>query len=334
MKKNKSLLITFIVVVVLAIIAIVFFVDRTGNTTVSENFAVEDTLSVDMIFLADKFGSEVTLERKDGYWSVNNSYVAREDLINVLLKTIKEVKVKSPVPKSQFDTQVRNLSTRSIKVEIYQDGDLERTYYVGGATKDQQGTYMLMEGSAAPFITYLERMSGYLTPRYCMDENLWRDQTIFKYKFDDIKEIVVEFPTSNDKSVRVKNNGDNTFEVSSLMTSEVLLDYDIVAVKEFIAHYKSVKSESVILDAELTKEERDSIVTNTPLHIISVKDIDGITKSLKIFKRKNSSLLDEEGNLFDFDPDRAYAYIDDKDIVKIQYMVFDPLVKELADFKK
>ena len=43
------------------------------------DFAVKDTSAITKIFLADKFGATVTLEREDvGEWTVNEDYKAEK----------------------------------------------------------------------------------------------------------------------------------------------------------------------------------------------------------------------------------------------------------------
>jgi len=144
----KNIRRNIIIVIILVFVALYFFLTQRHGTIPKElkDFAVEDTASVDKIFMVNKEGQQVLLERKNNFWMVNGKYYARKDAVSTLLKTIHRIDVKAPVAKSMFKTIVSNLAVRSIKVEIYQESKLIRTYYVGGPTKDQYGTYMLLEG--------------------------------------------------------------------------------------------------------------------------------------------------------------------------------------------
>ena len=53
------------------------------------DFAIADTSAVDKIFIADMDGQSVTLTRpaKGSLWDVNGRFKAREDAVDLLLKT-------------------------------------------------------------------------------------------------------------------------------------------------------------------------------------------------------------------------------------------------------
>ena len=68
--------------------------------------------------------------------------------------------MRSPVPKAAFNNVIKQIATSGTKVEIYQGKDKpSKTYYIGGATLDHQGTYMILETegvkSSVPFIMYI-----------------------------------------------------------------------------------------------------------------------------------------------------------------------------------
>ena len=73
MKKNTGLLLLLIGLIV---IAAIFLFNRKSGTIGEElrDFTVKDTGAVTKLFLADKKGSQVLLERQpDGTWSLNGN---------------------------------------------------------------------------------------------------------------------------------------------------------------------------------------------------------------------------------------------------------------------
>ena len=118
MKKNIK---SIIVLLVLIIISVYTYFKKSNSSIREElkDFAIEDTSTVDKIFMVDKTNSQVLLEKIDGQWFVNKQFPVRKDAIDMLLKTMNRLIVKSPVPKSSFDNIVGQLATQSIKVEIY-----------------------------------------------------------------------------------------------------------------------------------------------------------------------------------------------------------------------
>ena len=192
--KNRILI---AVIAILGILAGYLYLKDKGNRgTIKEerrDFAVEDTASITKIFLVNKAQKSVTLTRvSKGRWKVNEKYYARRDLINVLLKTINLLKVKSPVSKASRNNVITRLASGATKVEIYQGADEPaKVYYVGGATQSTMGTYMLIEGSSEPFITHLPSFFGYLSTRYVTNLDLWRDKTFIDLQFKDIRSIAI-----------------------------------------------------------------------------------------------------------------------------------------------
>jgi hypothetical protein len=330
----KKLLFPIILVIILGIAAVILYINNSGSTIKKElrDFAVEDTASVTRIFLADKNNQTITLDRKDGFWTVNKNFIARRDLIDVLLRTICHLNVKAPVPKSAHNTIVKGLAANSTKVEIYQNNALSKTYYVGGATPDNMGTYMLIEGSGVPFVMDLPGFTGYLSLRYTTDISEWKDRCIFRYKFSDIASVTIENPAAPSQSFQAIQKGTNKFSLYSLSEKKELSGFDTLAVKEYMAYFKKMNFETYV--TTITKERRDSVFKSRPILIITVEDKAGTKKTIRMYLRPNyDKLMKGESEVYEWDPDRMYAFInDDRDLVIIQYFVFDPVIKELNYF--
>ena len=113
-RKNKTLILITLVLAALT----VWLVTQSRSGTVREelrNFAVKDTGSVTKIFLADRSGKTIELEREGTRWRLNKKYYARRDAIKILLETLKNISLKSPVPKSMYNTVIKQLSTGAVK---------------------------------------------------------------------------------------------------------------------------------------------------------------------------------------------------------------------------
>ncbi|NOZ47459.1 MAG: DUF4340 domain-containing protein [Chlorobi bacterium] len=330
----KKIRFNIIIVIVLLIIATYFFITKKTSTIPAKlkDFAIEDTASVNKIFMVNKENQKVLLERKDGYWIVNKKFRVRNDGISMLLKTMKNLDVKAMVGKAAFKTIVENLAVKSIKVEIYQNDKLAKTYYVGGPTKDQYGTYMLLDKSSQPFIIQIKGFKGYLTPRYFIDEYLWRDRTLFNYKPSQIKSVTVILPKNPEASFKLFNFGNNTYGLEKGLKPEKAVQFDTLKVKQYLASFRRIGFFEFIKD--INEEEKDSILASKPHYEITIEDINGITNKIKTFYRPNDGLEDSEGLPLKYDPDHEYAiWGENNDMILIQYFVFDPIFKELSYFK-
>jgi len=333
--RNKNL-IAFIIVLALAIIAIYLVSNYKTGTIKTElkDFAVKDTASIDKIFLADKMGHQSLLERQpNGKWTVNGKHTARTDGIKTLLYTIGSLQVDAPVAKAAFNNIIKDLSSAGTKVEIYQKGEKVKTYYVGGATQDNLGTYMMIENSSAPFIIRIPGFEGYLTTRYMADENSWKTPEIFAYTPEQISKVKVEYPKNPQLSFEIILHNANSFSVKSLQTNTEISNPDTLAIKNYLLGFKKINYEAPLTDKP--KSYIDSVLAQQPMHIVTVTEKDGKTKSVRTFAIKvPAGSVDYGGKPIDFDVDRMFAQINDnRELIIAQFFVFDKILKPIDLFK-
>ncbi len=329
MKKNRS---TIIIVIALFVIALFFYLNNSHSTIKKElrDFAVEDTASITKIFLVDKKNNQITLERQNNHWTVNNKYVARRDVINLLLKTINRVRVKSPVPKAAEDNTIKSLAVKSTKIEIYKNDDLIKTYYVGGTTQDQYGTYMLLKNSSCPFIMEIQGFRGYLSTRYFTNINDWRSQIIFNNSLNDISSVTVNIPTKSGKSFKILYLGNNKFELHDFKNQNVA-NFDTLSVKHYLSYFRRINFNKFVTN--FNKQQKDSMLACQPAYIITLEDINGNKKTVKTYNKPSEMQTNGKGNEIEYDPDNMYAFINnDQDMVFTQYYVFDSILKNIDYF--
>ncbi len=331
MKKTNVILLVAVLVLV-GIVTVIYFAQNTDKKSVFRDFAVQDTASIDKIFMADKNNNTITLERDNQNWTVNGKYKARRDLINVLLTTMYKVEVSAPVPDAKLDKVLKDISVSGIKTEIYQNGELTKTYYVGGVTDDNTGTYMIMEGSDLPFVMRIPGFNGFLTVRYNTEINEWREKQIFNYDVNDIAKVIVEYPNAREESFIAHSKGANVFNLTNLDGSAVNFKFDTLMVKEYISRCKFVGFEAYIMD-ELQKPKLDSLNTQPMVSKFSVENRKGDVQTVRTYFRQNiNKAVDDNGKLYDWDIDRLYGIINDKEVVLLQYYIIDPLTYRKSDF--
>jgi len=338
MKRNRK---AIILVVLLGSLS-TWFILHNGKSTIKQtlrDFAVADTASIDKIFLADKSGKAVTLERKAaGQWTVNGKHLVRRDAIETLLYTIKKIDVKEPVGKKATDFVVKKLASEAVKCEIYQQGELTKAYYVGGETQDQTGTYMIlidvetMQPSAKPFVTYIPGFEGFLTTRYFTDEKDWRDRTVFSYVPNTIKSVKLEIPDKPELGYEVLQIAENKFQVRSLGDNSLLTDLDTLAVKQYLSYYQQINYETMQLG--MKQKEIDSTLATQPINVLTVTNNAGEKNSVKFFPRKpKKEAFDVDGKPLQFDPERMNAVLSSGEMAVVQYYIFGKLMPPIAYFQ-
>jgi hypothetical protein len=336
LKKNIKLI---LVTLVLAAVT-VWLVTQNRSGTVREelrNFAVKDTASVTKIFLADRAGKTIELEREGTRWRLNKKYYARRDAIKTLLETLKNISVRSMIAKSMYNTVIKQLSTGAIKCEVYMNGKKEpdKIIYVGGETKDSKGTYMMLENSSVPFVTEIPGFEGYLTPRFFLNEAEWRDKSVFDIGYNDIRSVEAVYNPDSARSFRIDFNSENNFAVSSPVTGQKLQKPDTAAVVNYLSQFTYLNFE--FFDFMMKEAQRDSMLKNPPVCTFTITDKKGKDTRVKFYNIQVNPFTiagtDTSGVPAKYDVDRLYAFINnDKELVGVQIFVFGKIFRQLSDF--
>jgi hypothetical protein len=347
MKKNRNIIIIFLV---LAIAAIALWLGQSPNTfkRSRSNFKLEDSASVTKIFIGDKNNNSIILKKNEsGKWILNDKYPAQKLSVDLLLKTMVDIEVSQPVARSAHDNIVKELAVNALKVEIYQmvfrvdlfdrikwwpHEKLTKVYYVGGATPDNQGCFMLMENSSEPYVVFLPGFRGFVSPRYSPIEKYWRDYNVFKTQIPEIASVKVETPETPEYSYEIKNNGDSRFSLFALKDNRQIQGYDTLKLLNFLSGFRSLNYEALINDMD--KVRKDSIISSTPFIIITLTDKSGVSKSIKTYHKQGpEGQTDTQGRPMPYDLDRLYALVNDgQDFTTIQYYNFDKVLRPLPFF--
>jgi len=314
MQKNKiAILLVFFLGT-----AAVWFVINNQSGTINEafrSFAVSDTAAVNKIILSDKFNTIVLERQTKGAWKLNTKNYADNFALKRLLYTINKVDVKTPVGKNDADAVIKKLVEHAVKCNIYKNGELEKSYYVGDATPDGMGTYMVLldnetqQPSGKPFITYVPGYNSSLTSHYSNDTRTWRDKTVFNYNEPEIRSIKVETPQQPENSYELLINK-NKYELKKLANNSLIKDIDTTTVKQYLTYFFNLNFEAVDTAAIISKEK--------PLSIVTVTDIKGIANKVKFYS----------------DHVQLYALLDNGDVVKVQVYLFGKIMPEVNYFLK
>jgi hypothetical protein len=334
MKKNLIYLILFLVLAALAY----FYVLRNSGSTLDRelsDFSVMDTGKVVKIFMADKSGAHVTLRRESpGEWTVNGSNEARPDAMRTLLETIRMVDVRSPVARSAYNNVIKQLAANAVKVEIYTgEESLLKTYYVGGPTQDQLGTFMLIDGSDVPFVTHIPGFDGYLTPRYIVKESEWRTKRVFKLTPDEISRVRVLDRSRDNYIMTIEKKDDGGFIVMDGNDVE-LPGVSEDKVLNYLSYYSFINYE--MGESTLTAVQLDSLTSTTPFRELSLTRSDGDATNIEFWRRPITASTvhktNAAGKEFPFDVDRMVARLNgDTALIVVQYYTFDKLFRSPAD---
>src|SRR5690554_322144 len=328
MKKLIPLLISVIIVAAIAYYFSTAVNPKATTDKAQTDFAIADTSDVGKIFIADRSGNTATLSRTPEGWTINDKYRARTDAVDILLKTFKNIYIQRPVPQEGQEQVNIVMSTGSNKVEIYdRKGDWIKTWYVGHATMDKKGTYMLLETpkggrSEAAYIMDMRGFLGMLNTRFFTNESEWRSTEIIKYPDMNLNEIEVVYPSTPEASFKIVYNGGNDIELYEYGKNTPVPEFDTTIVKDYMLNYKLASFENY--RTGLSPAAEDSVKALTPYQIIRVKDAKG-QREIKIWKQApNEGDTEDDGvTLATEDLERVYAICDDGELAVAQRFAWD-----------
>lgn len=297
------------------------------------DFAIADTASIGKIVIVDRSGVVAKLTRGENGWVLNGKYPAREDGIQTLLKTFKNVYIQRPVSRESLEEVNRVMATSTKKAEIYDlEGELIKTWYVGHSTMDQKGTFMLLETpengkSSVPFIMDMKGFIGMLNTRFFTDENEWRSVQLLSYPDLNLQEIEVEYPKQPEASFSIRYDGGNDlrlFDGNGLSVAA----YDTTTLKDYMFNFKQLSFEN--FKTGLTAVQNDSVKSTIPYQVIRISD-QRTTHEISLWAKgatNQSSTADSSGT----DLERIYGQYNDGELAIAQRFMWDKFRAPLKAF--
>jgi len=335
LKKNFKLIVAAIILLGLCGYLIINYQKSTLKKELSD-FAVKDTASIDKIFLADKSGNKILLERKPNFkWILNGKQDARIDVVNNLLKTVYKLQVNSPVGKDAFNNVVKTLASSGIKVELYSKGINVKTFYVGGLNQANTGTYMIIENSSTPFVVTMPGFEGYLTPCFPTHEYVWRGTSIFNYAYGEIAKVeLYNFEQPQTSFTIEKQTSTGTKKINLLASNKPVANFDTAKVNAYLLQFKNLNYEGI---ADMVRPTRKDSAMQRPMFKLDVTVVDGQKKSITFYRKPvDKGMLNDAGIEVDYDVDRMFAIVDNNktDLIVTQFFVFDKILKPVQYFLK
>jgi len=339
----------FALVIILLAVGAAILVLHNSNSSFQKkikNFAIDDSSNVTKIFMSDKANHRVLLQKiTPGEWTVNSKYKANTINIRILLTTMLNLEVQSPVPTSMYNNVITRMAAIGVKVEIYQmvyrinlfdkiklfqHEKLTKTYYVGDNTQNMLGTFMLMENTPTPFITQLTGFNGYLSTRYSPKEIDWRDHGIINLHYSEIKSVELKFTEHPENSFLLTKEVPNKIILKSLVNNKIISRFDTMQAMKYLLSFTNIRVETFLNDFS----KKDSIIKTTPFHILIITDFKGKKYTLKTFLKKASGEVDFDGKPIIYDRDRLFALDEtNNEFVLIQYFVFDRILCPITYFQ-
>ena len=268
---------------------------------------------------------DITLEKVNGFWQLNNKYRARRDAIENLLKVIRGIELQYiPTPAARTN-MIRDLATTGTKVEILDRQDhLLKSYFIGGSTPDERGTFIIMNGSQSPAVVTMTGFEGTIRPYFMMPEKDWRDRMIYTEDYNQLQEVIIEYPDRMESSfaIRRQQRGFAVFPLSDQINT---LDRKPRkgAIEAYLQNYKSIGAEAIV-DAEVVRENLEG---RQPFARILIRRNDQSEYQTAFYP-----LILEESSSMNQQIERFHLIDSEGDVFLVQHLLFGKLFVDLNNF--
>ena len=328
MKKNIVLVVAIAILGFLAFLATNLVRNSGKSDTELLEFSVEDTTSIDKIILTDAYNNKFELKRAaGGEWTDAKGDCIIQQPVYMMLETFRNIEFKGYVPEQARKNITNRMSASNIKVEIFQQGEWSKTWYIGFSTQDHYGTYMLLETpdekSDLPVIMKVKGLNGIIEPRFFADPRRWKCTNIFSLERDEIAKVDVKFNDVPNRSFSVEKNG-NQFTVKHV--GKIIPNIDTNMAVRYLNNYRKIHFE--LVNYEFGPKQIDSLKKSVPFCELSVKEVNGNLNKLKMYRMKGTGVkeVNDFGDSTTADVNRFWCILPSGDLVKCQYFVFSPLM--------
>ncbi len=296
------------------------------------DFAVADLNTIHKIFIANRDGNTVTLERSGKDWQYNGQYKAHPNSVSLILQMLETIEIRFIPTKAAAENAIKTLASHGIKVELYDsENNKLKAFYIGGVTPDERGTYMIMEGAEQPYVMHMPIWEGSLRTRFTKPQSDdWRDKLVFDYQPDEIVELSIEYPKQKKNSfILTKVEGEYSIKPLNDLTPVIAKPINQAVVKTFLTKFKGIYAEAF----ENEHPKKELIRRQVPFCIMYFKTADGKEEEVRVHPKPE---LDYAGNPIaaaDYQPFERYL-IDrsNGDFMLVQHLQFGPMFWAYSSF--
>ena len=328
---KKTIILIFSVLLVLGLGYWAYNLIQNKGTSVATglfDFAIADTASVDRIIITDLNSNTFEIKRNEGIWTAKDGQCIIQENVQNILYVIKNIEFKGYLPENAINQTVNRMSAMAMKVEIFQKGSWSKTWYLGTAAPDHYGQIMLLDSDESgksdhPVLMKVKGLNGIIEPNFYADPRKWACTGIFALTVDKIKSVEIRNFRDSERSFSVEKSG-STFDIKQ--NGRRLHAIDTLKAYRYLQGFKKVNY--YLPNYVLSKKQIDSVIQSNPFGTMKVTENSGKSTFLKFYPIQGEETFNSEyGEVTNMDLNNFWCLLPDKQLVKCQFFVFDPLTR-------
>jgi len=328
MKKLFLLVLSLVFVGLLGWYAISLMEKKGKSDTELIEFSVKDTNSITKIIITDAFSNKIELLRKGNEWTDENGDCVTKANVHFILEAFANIEFKGYLPDNSIKQFTNLMSSQHTKVEIFQDDEWTKTWYIGPSAQDHYGQIMLLETeeqgkSGKPVMMKLKGVAGIIDPRFFADKRKWMCTNIFSVPIERISQVEVRYFDDPVLSFSVTKKGT---KMNVYQQGKKLQNVDTAMIYRYLHKFRKVHFE--LANFELSEKQIDSLKKSLPFATLTLNETTGKSSKLRMFRIKNQDdfQVNEFGDVVNTDMNKFWCELPNGELVKCQYFVFNPLI--------
>jgi hypothetical protein len=264
--RRVTISVLFLLTVVLAVTLIIITSVRSGNESANQ-LAVEDPGKIDYVKISGE-NEEVVLTRTDRRsWLVNGEESARPSAVNLMLRTLATLEIKSPVSEDYFRQETGKEEVLPVSVEVRGKGRLLTAFRVYLLSGDPDGNIFQKERSEGSFIALLPGYDINPAIQFISESRYWKPFTIFEINPSAILSVEVTRRLPVEESFLIESANGELMLTLNGVEQEV---FDTTAVSQYISWFAFVPFERWSAGSE--DNAVDSIFSADPVITLRVRE--------------------------------------------------------------
>lgn len=326
MKKLIYLIISVLILGTLGWYAMKLIKNKDKSDSQLIEFAIEDISTVDRVIITDPFERTFEIIKKDGKWTDKDGGCVVPESVEFVLDAFEKIEFKGYLADNSLERFTNLMAGQHTKVEIFQNGEWVKTWYIGPAAQDHLGQIMLLDDRDAgksdfPVLMKIKGVHGIIEPRFFADPRKWMCTNIFQLEIGQISKVDLKFNDEPARSFTVTKKGDN---LNVYQQGKKLQNVDTSMIFRYLNNYRKINFD--IPNYELSEKQIDSLKRTKPFCVLSVEETSGRVSKLKCF-RIVTRTPEAVGmaSVVDIDNNKFWCELPNGELVKCQYFVFNPL---------
>lgn len=325
MESVKRNLRIILFVLLLAAVTVIFISRRDSTLKRSySNYFPVNAATIDKVLILQG-NDTIVLEQDSNKWVLNGITVARNDRLMFLMESLERIELVTPATKSAEKDIIENLLTKGKHVQLYSRGKLNKDFRIYYSATGIAGTYILPGQSETPFMV---RLRGYSVDNieeiFSADHRNWSENILFDLSPDEIREVIVEYPSEPEHSYKIFRSGNADLVLSDLKAAIPAELTNIQELSDYLYFFSNIRFQ------HMNDSIRSYYLSESPFAILRI-----VTQKNQLIHLEAYRLLHEPVGLNEYDINRFSGLINQgHDTVILDFAELDPIFRQMEDFKK